>query len=180
MTSSVNGVSSNNPIINTNVITLTSDTLTTTVNGIVSNKVGINSVEPWRSTVTNTGAKNNTDSVYIMGKVGINTTTPNSYLTVNGAIATAARKVTAATTVTVDDFVVLANCTSGPYTVTLPAASTCNGRIYKVGKSDATASILTFSQSLFLSELVSFTQLNYNRMFTIQSIGGQWWVINQQ
>jgi trimeric autotransporter adhesin len=180
MTSVVNGISANDTIINSNTITLSGDTLTTTVNGVVSNKVGINSVEPWRSTVTNTGAKNNTDSVYIMGKVGVNTTTPNSYLSVNGSVATAARKVAAATTVTIDDFTVLANCTAGGYTVTLPAASSCNGRIYKVGKSDVTGNILTFSQSLFLSELVSFTQLNYNRMFTIQSIGGQWWVINQQ
>ncbi len=180
MTSVVNGVSTNDTIITSNVITLTADTLTTSVNGVVSNKVGINSIEPWRSTVTNVGAKSNTDSVYIMGKVGINTATPNSYLSVNGSMSTAARKVTAATTVTADDYTVLANCTSAAYTVTLPSAASCNGRIYKVGKSDVTGNVLTFSESIFLAETVSFTTLNYNRMFTIQSIGGQWWVVNQQ
>ena len=42
--------------------------------------------EPWYSTVTNTGATANTDSVYIMGKVGIGYSAPMYQLNVNGDI----------------------------------------------------------------------------------------------
>jgi hypothetical protein len=44
--------------------------------------------EPWYSTVTNTGALNNTDSVYIMGKVGIGTATPKYSLHVTTPVPT--------------------------------------------------------------------------------------------
>ncbi|MBS1644135.1 MAG: hypothetical protein JST36_03785 [Bacteroidetes bacterium] len=48
--------------------------------------VRLPSPEPWYSTVTHTGAKKNSDSVYIMGKVGVGYTDPKYTLNVNGEI----------------------------------------------------------------------------------------------
>jgi trimeric autotransporter adhesin len=82
ITSTVNGVPATVNAVLTNSLTLTGDTLTSSVNGVVSNKIGINAVEPWYNVATNKGATANTQDVYQMGKVGIGTIAPTSKLDV--------------------------------------------------------------------------------------------------
>jgi trimeric autotransporter adhesin len=147
--------------------------------GVVK-KVSPNAGEPWYSTATNTGAKNNTDSVYIMGNVGIKTATPNSTLQVAGSFAIASRILTASTTVTAADHTVLFNMLggSGGLVCTLPAATTCANRIYVVGRTDNnTGRVLTFSENIIFDDANTITTLNFGMKMTIQSDGTNWNVI---
>lgn len=76
------------------------------------------------------------------------------------------------------DDTVLFNISSAA-TVTLPAANENNGKTYKIGKVDESASVLTFSPALKLSPSTSITTLNYARTFVVQSNGTDWWIVNQ-
>ncbi len=66
-----------------------------------------------------------------VGNIGVNTSTPNSTFEINGSEA---KKVTISNSLALDEThnVVLVNNTFGFATISLPAASTCNGRVYTI------------------------------------------------
>jgi hypothetical protein len=69
------------------------------------------------------------------GNVGINTAAPKSKLDVNGSFSAPIRTVTASTTLTDDDYTVIADMQTDQnrvILVTLPDPTTCKGRIYTV------------------------------------------------
>jgi hypothetical protein len=113
------------------------------------------------------------------GNVGIGTTTPTSTLQITGSVAKSIRKVTADTNVGNADYTVMANCTSGNITYTLPAANTCSGRMYVFIKTDASYNLLSFTPALKTGETVTLPAINYNTRLMVQSDGTDWWVVNQ-
>ena len=122
------------------------------------------------------------DLSIVGGNVGIGAAAPNSTLQVTGSVSMSIRKVTtASTTITGSDYTVLANCTGGAITYTLPAASTCGGRMYIFVKTDATNNLLSFTPSLKTGEAVTavLPAINYNTRIVVQSDGTDWWVVNQ-
>ncbi|MFZ4056521.1 MAG: beta strand repeat-containing protein [Ferruginibacter sp.] len=79
-------------------------------------------------------ATNNTERMRLDGNtgyVGIGTPTPNSSLSVNGSITMRYRSGTGSYTITATDYIVI-NTGGGTPTITLPTASGCTGRVYKL------------------------------------------------
>ncbi len=64
-------------------------------------------------------------------------------------------------------------------TLTLPSASANTAKIFKIGKIDESANVLTFSPAIRLTATTSISTLNYPRTFIVQSDGTDWRVINQ-
>jgi hypothetical protein len=88
-------------------------------------------------------------------------------------------KKTADYTVVDTDYTILADATSGAFTLTLPAANTAStGRVLIIRKTDETANVLTFSSAIKISESTSFTTLNMNTTIRIQSDGTAWYKID--
>ncbi|NML69067.1 hypothetical protein HHL23_04585 [Chryseobacterium sp. RP-3-3] len=90
LSTTVNGITGTAvPMVNSisNTFTPATALLSTTVNGVAGTTVDLSSlkVEPWSNQATNTQATANTQNIYQMGNVGINTTAPSSSLDVKGA-----------------------------------------------------------------------------------------------
>lgn len=114
------------------------------------------------------------------GKVAIGAATaPNSTLQLTGSMSVSYRKVTADATLAITDYVVLANATGSAVILTLPAAASCAGRIYFVGKTDESVNTVTFSPVLRLTETTNITSINYAKKFKIVSDGTDWWIYNE-
>jgi hypothetical protein len=74
----------------TNAIALSApDTLTTTVNGVVSNKIGLSAIEPWYNQATGKGATANTQNIYQTARVSIGTNNPAHKFSVYQTLDTA-------------------------------------------------------------------------------------------
>jgi hypothetical protein len=115
--------------------------------------------------------------------IGINTTTngvtangvvANSVLQVGGSLSLPISSVTANVTLTDNDYTVILKAGAG--TVTLPAASTCKGRIYVVKNISGVAKSIT---SFVNKEGINSTNLLNNRNYTFQSDGVDWQLINE-
>jgi hypothetical protein len=111
------------------------------------------------------------------GSVGIATATPNAKFHVAGSMAMPISTQSADYTATLDDHTLILDCTGGPRTLTLPAASSCAGRTYIVIKGDPTGNVLTFSTPVKLSTLQTMPSVNYNVRLHVQSDGTNWWLI---
>lgn len=90
------------------------------------------------------------------------------------SFGTAIRTITGTTTADVTDHTILADTTAGAYTLTLPAANTCEGRIYIVKKISNDANVLTISPSIDGS---SRTITNQYAFYVVQSSGSDWVII---
>lgn len=73
--------------------------------------------------------------------VGINTTTPKSDFEINGSFAKKVAVVSENTALNETHSIVVCNNTATPITLTLPAISTCVGRIYTIKKGDSTTNV---------------------------------------
>ena len=113
------------------------------------------------------------------GNVAVGTASPTSTLHIAGSVSTAFRRVTANVTVGNTDHIVLVNCASGTVTMTLPAASTCAGREYIIGKTDETANALSFSAALKLTESTTVSSISFAKKYKIVSDGTDWWIVNE-
>lgn len=87
-------------------------------------------------------------------------------------------KKTADYTIVEADHTILADVTTAGFTITLPDATTSEGRVLLIRKTDETNNVLTFSQSIKYSETTSFTTLNYLSTIRIQSDGTSWYKID--
>lgn len=90
------------------------------------------------------------------------------------SFGTAIRTVTGATSVGLTDHTILADMTAGAYTVTLPAANTCEGRIYIIKKISNDANVLTISPN---ADGASKTITNQYAFYAVQSDGSAWYVV---
>jgi hypothetical protein len=112
------------------------------------------------------------------GNVGIGTTSANSTLTVSGSQSVSYRSGTGSYTVSSTDFVVI-NTGGGTPTFTLPAASSCAGRIYRL-INHGTVSV-TLSQSVTLangSTSTSLSSASGSNTYEIVSDGSVWRKMN--
>jgi hypothetical protein len=96
---------------------------------------------------------------------------------VDGLVGTAPKAVSINTNTTLDLATSIVYC-SGAFTVTLPAATVAPGKIYSFSKTDDANTVLTFSESIYLTANSSFTELNYPKSFRIQSENGKWMILN--
>ena len=107
---------------------------------------------------------------------GINTTTPNSYLNVNGSFSTAYVQKTAAYVITSSDFTI--ECTSGTFDITLPTAVGIKGRIYVIANSGAgTITLATTSSQTIDGNASGVLTLTQNKSYTVQSNNSNWVII---
>lgn len=113
----------------------------------------------------------------ISNAVGIGTASPNSKLQVAGSFSLPIQSTATALTLDSTHATILVDATSGDVTITLPAASTVNGRIYTVIKADSTSNKLIFSTTINGSGF-TFTQANLPGEYRLQSDGANWFLIN--
>jgi hypothetical protein len=128
---------------------------------------------------------NATSRMYVRedGNVGIDTTTPNSRLQVNGSLALPHTTKSANYTLTDSDYTVGFDCASNR-TATLPDATTCAGRVYVIyqyntGMGGSRYVTLDGNGSQTINGLTT-ASLQYNEDFSsvmIQSNGSNWIVI---
>lgn len=109
-------------------------------------------------------------------RLGLKTNAPTSTLDNDGSFSLPIRGVSASTTLTENDYTVVKN-TGANITVTLPAASSCKGRIYVVKKAaNGTLTIDTNGGQIDGNASVSLISSARNS-YTIQSDGSNWWII---
>ncbi len=110
---------------------------------------------------------------------------PTSILDVNGSTSHTIKTITAATSLGASDYMIIANATTAGFAITLPAPSTCSGRIYKIRKNDETSNAITFtftgisgSNAIKISETSYINSLNYLKTLNIQSDGTNWQLVD--
>jgi hypothetical protein len=109
------------------------------------------------------------------GNVGVGTSSPNSTLTIGGSVSYAYRTLSSNTTITATDRVVIYTG-NGSHTWTLPAASTCGGRVYRIVNQGTTT--ITLSVSVTTASGVTTNTLTAGTNFEIISDGLVWRKIN--
>lgn len=113
------------------------------------------------------------------GNVGIGTSIPSSTLHLAGSLSVAVRTITATTTPTATDFLLLANATSSAITINLPSATGVNGRTYVIKKTDASVNIVTIDASgtETIDGGLTFVLRDQNEAITIVSDNANWFII---
>ena len=152
--------------------------------GITANngltKTGTNIALGGALTASTTITQATNDFIITGGNVGIGAAgSPNSTFQLTGSMSVSYRKVIANTTLASTDYVVLANATAGAFTLTLPTASTCTGRIYVIGKSDESTNTVTFSPALTLTETTTVPSLSFAKKYRVVSDGSNWVILNE-
>ncbi len=111
--------------------------------------------------------------------LGVGTSTPNSTMDVRGSVSKAFSVKTTNYTLTDLDYSLFVNANSGSITISLPAASTCAGRVYVVKKIDSSSNnvVLDADGSELIDSISSFTLIVQNQSVTVQSDGSGWWII---
>lgn len=116
-------------------------------------------------------------TILVQAQVGVGTNTPKSTLDINGSISNKVNTITASTLLDISNAVVLCNNTV-PITVTLPSASSIDGRLYTIKRVN-TASVLisplagqTIDGAVSVSLSAQFDQLQ------VISNGSNWYILN--
>lgn len=76
------------------------------------------------------------------------------------------------------DYTLLCDTELKSFTLTLPNAASCAGKIYIISKIDESNNELNFNPPIQLSKTTSISQLNYLKFITIQSDGFAWHIIH--
>jgi len=101
-----------------------------------------------------------------------------TYVSNNSSI-TAIRSISTNYTMTMSDYTILCDNSSGTFTLTLPTPSSSNtGKIFVICKIDDSSNLLSFSPALRFSLNTSIPNLNYTKTFKVQSDGTSWFIIN--
>lgn len=94
-------------------------------------------------------------------------------------LALTTRSVTAGTSLSVDDYTLRCNCTSGQIVATLPASNTVQGSVFVIKKIDSTANAVMIdpNSTETIDGSTSASISVYNQSLTIQSNGTSWDII---
>ena len=88
------------------------------------------------------------------------------------------RTVTAATTVTLDDYLVCADATAGAFAVTLPTARIASGRTFQIKRISAAGTVtVTAAGTNTIDGAATFALTVQYQSVTVQSDGTEWWVL---
>ncbi|CAN5255462.1 hypothetical protein BH11BAC5_BH11BAC5_20280 [soil metagenome] len=121
-------------------------------------------------------------AVDVSGNMGVGTSTPNSPLQVNGAVATAVASISANATLSAANSLVLVTTGNGSdKTITLPDASSCTGRVYSIKKIDSGSKkvIVDGNGSQTIDGATTYTLLSSKwKYLMIQSDGSNWMIIS--
>jgi flagellar basal body rod protein FlgG len=114
--------------------------------------------------------------------VGINTTTPTSTLHVNGSVTVGFRQVSTTGPILSTDYVVEGNCSGGSITLTLPDATTCQGRLYFISALNASSTnyitVTTTASQVIGTYGISITlENNYEQEYVV-SDGANWLIMS--
>lgn len=119
--------------------------------------------------------------------VGIGTAAPNSSLSVNGSVSLAVEQFQGPVNATLNDShrVVLANVSNGDITLTLPAASSCEGRLYTIKRfgTPPLSSIVTLLpvNGEEIESEAEFELAGFNgQVLTLISDGSNWWILSNE
>ncbi|QOR76681.1 MAG: hypothetical protein IMW88_03850 [Thermoflavifilum sp.] len=110
------------------------------------------------------------------------TNTPNSTLQVQGSFSLAIVEKSTNYTATEKDHTILANCSSGPITITLPNPSSLKGRIYtikKIGNGGIDNALTIQPSSGLIEGGTSYTIYNDWTFVTLQTDGTNWYIIQK-
>ncbi|MFV8373058.1 hypothetical protein [Flavobacterium sp. LB2P6] len=81
-------------------------------------------------------------------------------------------------TLLITDYTILCDTEAGSFTINLPVVSSCPGKVYVINKTDETSNELIINPPIQLSKKSTVSQLNYPKIFKIQSDGKVWYVID--
>ncbi|MCF6406208.1 hypothetical protein L3C95_25150 [Chitinophaga filiformis] len=110
-------------------------------------------------------------------RLGVKTNTPTSTVDINGSFSMPIRGAGSNTTLTENDYTVVKN-TGADITITLPAANSCSGRIYVIKKASSGILVINSGGGQIDANGTSVTLTSGQRVsYTIQSDGGNWWII---
>ena len=115
-------------------------------------------------------------------RVGVGTNVPTSSLHVVGSVTKSHTTKTANYTATESDYTILCNTTGGGFTITLPAASGCSGRIYVIKKTIGNSGVNNVTIDGNASETIDGSAtiaLQCRSSVMIQSDGSNWWILSQ-
>lgn len=112
-------------------------------------------------------------------KVGIGTTTPNARIQVNGSLSLPVVTKTSGYTLTISDYLCICDAASGAFTITLPATSGIDGRIYQIKKIDSSTNIVTVdgNASETIDGALTFLITSQYDSITVQTNGTNWYII---
>jgi len=117
------------------------------------------------------------------GFLGVNTTTPNAPLTVNGAISKSITSVSSDTTLDISHYTVLVDTTAGNVVITLPVnSSSVSGRMYRIKNIGTNpANVVNVDPGASTIDGASgYFQIPYGLAYSsativLQSDGTNWW-----
>lgn len=148
------------------------------LNGTTNFSIGIDNSDSDKLKIGTSALETNT-AITIDGSqnVGVGTSSPISGLDIQTSMGLKVTTITAATTLNNTHNVVL--CNTGPYTVTLPAASACSGRVYKLKNIDPTSAPITIdgNGADLIEGNPTYSLYPYKNTITIISDGTQWHAI---
>lgn len=105
--------------------------------------------------------------------VGVNTSTPSSSFEDNGSFGKVVTTVTGNTTLDDTHSTVVCNNGASTITITLPAASTCNRRIYEIKRNNSSTASVTISATI--DGVSNYVLTQANQSITVFSDGTNWW-----
>ena len=113
-------------------------------------------------------------------QVGIGTTSPNSTLDVRGSLSVSYRAFSSATSAAISDNTLVFTGTSAA-TLTLPDATACTGRVYRVKNVSSNTSVLTIAttSAQTIDGLTTWTLGDANETVGLVSNGTNWYVSTQ-
>ena len=96
----------------------------------------------------------------------------------NGSIAMAIKTISGSYAANFSDYTIFCDASNGGFNLTLPAASSCTGKIYVIRKIDDTTNVIAFNNVIKYTESTSISTLNYVKTIHIQSNGISWYIID--